>query len=180
MNQESSAFRIISLNEYRKKHDTGEQRVTVSEVEEGLTVEAYSTNSLLKEHDLAISFTAYVNYSEPLEDAIINLKRAQFKVFSGSSLTFNKADSHYALISPESGIEGVVEPAHWSLTDARPLRPLAQVAIAQGFFSHWVDDDISKVDATTVTTKGKAELLRSMLQQKASHRKHPLFPKSGE
>lgn len=152
MNGDREHFRNIPLSEYHRRRDDIHNRITMAELEEGLVVEAYSTNRMLENRNLAVNFTVQLEYVNRSNEATFGYVTLKLVVYSGGLLRPLPDVYRMARAYPDPELRRRPStPLEWDLTNDRPIYTPQHRQIQRGFFSTWTDNDLSDLDHFSAT-----------------------------
>lgn len=142
---ESDVFREISLDEFRRRHDHVQSRITIGQLaamHSQIFVEAYSTNAYMERLETAVGFSVAIKRIETPASIALGTTTVQLLFYSKFQLQEKPTVSRIATIHPQTNA-GEDAPAIWCLPREDAFRTPQFRSITEGFFAHWVDDDIS-------------------------------------
>ncbi len=142
---ESDVFREISLDEFRRRHDHVQSRITIGQLaamHSQIFVEAYSTNAYMERLETAVGFSVAIKRIETPASIALGTTTVQLLFYSKFQLQEKPTVSRIATIHPQTNA-GEDAPAIWRLPREDAFRTPQFRSITEGFFAHWVDDDIS-------------------------------------
>lgn len=177
MNGDREHFRDIPLSEYKRRYDDTHNRITMAELENGLVAEAYSTNALLEQRDLAVNFTVQIESVNRSNEEVFGFVTLKLIVYSGGLLQPLTGVFRMAQAYPDPLLrQRPAAPVEWDLTHDRPLHTPYHRQIRRGFLAAWTDNDLTDLDHFTATIPDESVVRPPRSQQ----RSHPLIPTDRE
>lgn len=145
----TSLFRDISLDEYQERKLDRGSRITMAELENGLIVESYATNSFLELNQRAVAFTAEVQDVNRIQREPFGTIALRLIIYAHDTLAPLEAGVSRTLTAyadPEYTLRS--KPLLWRIDSDYPLRTPQHNDIKNGFFGTWADNDLSRLDTT--------------------------------
>lgn len=177
MNGDREHFRDIPLSEYHRKLNDIHSRITMAELEDGLVVEAYSTNVMLERRDLAVNFTVQLESVNRSNQEVFGFVTLKLLVYSGGLLQPLNGVFRTAQARPDTTLrQRPAAPVEWDLTNDRPLHTPYHRQLRRGFFSAWTDNDLADLDHFAASIPDESVVRPPRSQQ----RSHPLIPTDRE
>ena len=147
MSADFDFFRRIPYEQYLQKRDDIDSRIKLSDLENGMIVDAFSANRHLGREGAAVSFIAELR----LDDSTVPHMGA-----IGLNLVIYSHTTLQPIRGAEFPIKAYVEthdnepePISWQMSGRFPLRTARYGVIQAGFFSYWADSFIAELETDT-------------------------------
>lgn len=141
MSEDIHFFHRIPYETYAHKHDNPASNLSLNDLENGMVVEALSTNRYLKREGAAVSFTAELELNTPISSKLGSIGM-NLLIRSHSTLEPIPGSKYPVEVFPQGGEHA---PLLWRMRGQFPLRTARYGVIEAGFFTYWADSLIDEI-----------------------------------
>lgn len=138
MESSETPFKVVHIDEYTRRHNDHENRISIDQLEPGMFVEAYGrTRSLARREHMAVKFSARVDHLNKSRAHAAGRAGFQLVVFQPVTLKATH-NERFVEARPESS-NNPRDPLWWWVEQPYPMQPMGFAAVREGFLTQFAD-----------------------------------------